>query len=203
MRLGRQVGIHTQRNIGDAPHRLRDVSNGNQLSLALDVKEKNAVLERHANLGVGLAGAGEDDFGSDATRLEGAIEFAAARDVAARASLDHETSDMQIAIGLDAVADQRIDGGKRRLQLLQMMRQRFLAVHVERRAIFFSKRRHGDVVAVKDAIAIAKVVHGVLWLGNRNVCLIYCNAHLFSRNAEGVLPAHAFGVAAKPTAIRW
>ena len=82
------------------------VADGREFAFAFDVEEKDLVLKGHAQLGIGLADAGKDDLAARAARLEGAIEFAAAGDVAAAAMLDHESGNVQVGVGLDAVADQ-------------------------------------------------------------------------------------------------
>ena len=92
-------------NLGDAIHALGNLGNRVKLPLALNVEEIDAVVECHANLGIGLARAGEDDLVGGAARFQGAIELAAAGDVAAGPAFDHEPGDVQIAVGLDRVAD--------------------------------------------------------------------------------------------------
>ena len=51
----------------------------------------------------------------------------------------------EVAVGLDAVADERIDRGERLLQLAQMVQQRGLAVDVQRRAVGFGEGADGHV----------------------------------------------------------
>ena len=111
------------------------------------------------HLGGALADSGEDDALARATRRQRPVQFAARGHIAASAVFDHEPGQVSIGVGFDAVADERLDGGERGLQLLEVMRQRFLAVDVERRAVLLGKRRHGNVVTVEDAVAVGEVVH--------------------------------------------
>ena len=73
--------------------------------------------------------------------------------------LDHEAGEVQVAVGLDAVADKRLGRGEGRLQLAEMVQQRRLAVDVQRRAVLLGQLRHRDVFAVQDAIAVVEMVH--------------------------------------------
>ena len=79
-----------------------------QFLLALDVEEEDAVFEGVAHLGVGLADAGEDDLRAGPPGLERAVELAAAGHVEPGAVLAHEPADAEVAVGLHAVADDRV-----------------------------------------------------------------------------------------------
>src|SRR5258707_1024680 len=88
--------------------------------------------------GWGLRGGGEDP--------------PAAGHVEAGAVLGHEAAQVDVPVGLDAVAEQRADGGKGLLQLAEVVEQGRLAVDVERRAVFLGEGPDGHVFAVKDTI---------------------------------------------------
>ncbi len=159
VRLGRQVGIDAQGGAGslaDAAGHLGEVV---QFFLALDVEEKDVVFQGVANLGVGLADAGEDDFLADSAGVERPIQFAAAGHVEAGAGVGQSTAEVQIAVGLEAVADQRLNHGEGFLQLAEMVQQRRLAVDEQRRAVEVGQLADGHVFAVKYAVAVVKVIH--------------------------------------------
>ena len=67
----------------------------------------------------------------------------------------------EVAVGLDAVADERLGGREGRLNLLQVVQQRRLAVDVQRRAVLLGQFGDGDVLAVEGAVAVVEVVHRV------------------------------------------
>ena len=91
--------------------------------------------------------------------MQGAVQLAAAGHVEAGAVLGHEPADGEVAVGLDAVADERIDGGEGLLELAQVVQQRGLAVDVQRRAVGLGEGADGHVFAVEDAVAVVKMVH--------------------------------------------
>ena len=161
VRLGRQIGIDAQRHRGRLAQRFGHVGEGVQLVLALDVEEEDVVFQGGAELGVGLADAGEDDAVAAAAGRERAEQLAAAGHIDAGAVLDHEAADGQVGVGLDAVADERIDGGEGLLELAQVVQQRGLAVDVQRRAVGLGERADGHVFAVEDAVAVAEMIHSV------------------------------------------
>ena len=102
VRLRRQVRVHAERDAGLAAVRLRDLADGVQFLLALDVEEEDAVFEGVADLGVGLADAREDDLRAGRPGLERAEELAAARSRRTRAVLAHQPADAEVAVGLHA-----------------------------------------------------------------------------------------------------
>ena len=118
VRLGRQVRVDAQGDRGDLAHRLgprrpRACSSSSLSTL----NRKTSLFEAVAHLGVGLADAGEDDLVAGAAGLEGAVQLAAAGHVEAGAVLGHEPAEAEVAVGLDAVADERVGRGERRLEL--------------------------------------------------------------------------------------
>ena len=72
--------------------------------------------------------------------------------------LGHQFADAQIAICLDAITDDRIRGGEGGLNLLQMAKQRCLAIDVKRCAVMFRECGNGDVLAEQSAVAVDEVV---------------------------------------------
>ena len=106
--LGGRSGLTRRATCAFTPSRLRDCAEGVQLLLALDVEQEDAVLEGELDLGVGLADAGEDDLRPRSAGLERAVELAAGGDVEPGPVLGHEPADAEVAVGLDAVADDRV-----------------------------------------------------------------------------------------------
>src|SRR5262249_40443977 len=98
------------------------VAEVDEFLLALDVEEADLVVERVADLGVGLPDAREDDHLSAAARGERTIEFAATRHVEPGAVLGHQPGDVDVSVSLEAVTNQRLRRGEGRLNLLQMMK---------------------------------------------------------------------------------
>ena len=91
VRLGRQVGIDAQGDWAILPIALRDVGRWPAAPPSLSTLNRRTLFSSAvADLGVGLADAGEDDLVARAARFEGAIELAAAGDVEAGAVLGHE-----------------------------------------------------------------------------------------------------------------
>src|SRR5262245_66301263 len=74
MRLRRQVGVDPQRDGRRAAHRLGDLTDRQQLLLALHVEEEDAVFEGVADFGVGLANTREDDLRARWSGLERAVK---------------------------------------------------------------------------------------------------------------------------------
>ena len=115
--LGGRSGLTRRATVADLAQRSGHVGQGVQLGLALDVEQEDVVLQAVAHLGVGLADAGEDDLVAACRRPEGAVQLAAAGHVEAGAVLGHQPAEVQVAVGLDAVADQRLDRGEGLLEL--------------------------------------------------------------------------------------
>src|SRR5581483_7211651 len=102
-----------------------------------------------------------------AARLERTEQLTAAGDVEAGAVFLHEPANAQVAVRLDAEADERAGRRERRLQLVQMAQQRLLAVDVQRRAVLLGQRRGGDVFTIEGTIAVREKIHERLFhLGN-------------------------------------
>ena len=118
MRLGRQGGVDAQGDRGRPAEGAGHAGQGVQLRLALHVEEPHAALQAVAHLLVGLAHAGEDDLITPSSGGQGAVELAAARHVEARAGAGHEPAEAQVRVGFDAIADERLNRGKRLLQLV-------------------------------------------------------------------------------------
>src|SRR5258708_2696194 len=100
-----------------------------EFGFALNVEKKDAALQAIAMFRFGFPGAREDDLITRDAGVQSAIEFPRARNVEAGSRLGHEFANTEIGVGLDAIADQRLDFGERLLQLHQMMQQRRLAVN--------------------------------------------------------------------------
>src|SRR5262249_41613059 len=125
-----------------------------------DVEEKDARVEGHAQFGVGLADAGKDDVVAAAPRGDGAIQLAAGGDVEAGTMFAEQLANVQVAVGLDAVADEGRYLGERFLDLPEVVQERRLAVDEEGSAVGLGQFGDRDILAVQNALVVAKVVHG-------------------------------------------
>ena len=65
----------------------------------------------------------------------------------------------EIAVGLDGVADQRIDRGEGLLERLYVMAHRGKRIDVGRRAHGGSQLPEREILAVQPAVLVRKVVH--------------------------------------------
>ena len=109
VRLGRQVGIDAQGHRSRLAQTLRHVGEGVQLGFALDVEEaRRRSPGRSATRRRSCRRRRRRSCSPGAAGCQGAIQFAAAGHVEAGAVLGHEPADVQVAVGLDAVADERI-----------------------------------------------------------------------------------------------
>ena len=135
-----------------------------KLGIALDVEHQDIAVECVAHFLIGFANPGVDDLVSPSTRSEGAIEFATGGDIHAGAVLDHETGNVDIAVGFDGIANQRMHRCEGSLQLFQMMHQRCLRIDEQRSAELLRQLSNGDVFTVENAIAIVKMIHDSLIL---------------------------------------
>jgi hypothetical protein len=117
------------------------------------------VLEPVAKLGVGFAYAGKDYLVSCSAGLERAEQFAAAGNIETDTTLRHQPADAKVGIGLEAIADERLDGGERALELIQVMEERSLTIDEQRRAVSLGELGHGHLFTMQDSVPVVKIVH--------------------------------------------
>src|SRR5579862_469008 len=159
VRLRRQIGIDAQGDGRTFAKALRDIGQREQFRFALDVKEKDTFHKPLTQLRVRFADTGVNDLFAFAAGRQRAKQLAAAGHVEAGTVFGHQLANGQIRVRLDAVTNQRIDGGKRLLHLTQMVQQRRLAVDVQRRTVVLRQFADGNLLTMQNALAIMKMVH--------------------------------------------
>jgi len=101
------VGVQAQGAADGLARLAGQAGNILELGLALDVEQADAGRDRLADLPVGLADAGVDDFSAVGPDGAGAGKLAAADDVEAAAGLGQELEDMKVRKRLYRKADRR------------------------------------------------------------------------------------------------
>ena len=158
--LGVDVGIDPHRDVGGAALAGGDRGQQLELGLGFDVDAEDAGVDRERELARGLADAGEHDFlRRDAGRPR-AQEFAFGDHIGAGAELRQGRDHRLVGIGLQRVADQRIDIGEGAGEHLVVPLQRRGRIAVERRADVLRQRDEVHRLGVQHAVAIGEVVHG-------------------------------------------
>src|SRR5262249_10903724 len=115
VRLGRQVRIHAEGHRGGLADRLGDIGQGVQLGFAFDIEQRHVDAEAVRGSGVRLRDAGEDDLRPGPAGSEGPVQFAAGGDVEPGTVFAHEPGDVDVRVGLNRVADERVGLGECRL----------------------------------------------------------------------------------------
>src|SRR5262249_15059844 len=93
------------------------------------------------------------------TGLEGTVQLTAAGDIKAGTLFGHQAAEVQVGVGLDAIADEWLDRSKGPLQLAEVVPQRAGAVNIQRRAVGLGQSADGDVLAVENPIPIVEMIH--------------------------------------------
>ena len=130
-----------------------------ELGLGFDVEVGDAGVEGVEDFEVGFADAGEDDFCGVAACLEDAVEFAAADDVESAAVIAEESEDVDIAAGLDGVADHGVEIGVGVLDFAEVVEEGGLAVDVGGRAEFPDDEFDVGAFDEESAVFVFEVVH--------------------------------------------
>jgi len=158
---GIDVGVDAQRADGGLAHLAGDAVDVLDLRLGLDVKRGDARVDRHADLVVGLADAGVDDLLRVAPRLERAEQLAAGGHVHPAPLLDQHLADVQVGVGLDRVADRRVQRFERIRHLPIVPQQRGLGVNVDGRSHLRRDAGGRDILAVQFAVLVVEEIHGI------------------------------------------
>ena len=159
VRLGVDVGVDAEGDRGGAAEARRDLAQGLELGLGLHVEAEDALLQRIGHLRARLADAGEDDLvGGDAGGA-GAAQLALRHHVHAGAEARQRGDDGLVGVGLDGVADQRVETGEGLLQHAVVPLQRRRRVAIEGRADLLGDAGEAHALRMEGAADIAEVVH--------------------------------------------
>ena len=115
--------------------------------------------QRVGHLRARLADAGEDDLVGRHAGGPGAAQLALGHHVHAGAEAGQGGDHGLVGVGLDGVADQRVEAGERLLQHAVVPLQRRRRVAVEGGADLLGDAREAHVLRVEDAADVAEVVH--------------------------------------------
>jgi len=131
------------------------------LAEGFDVVLVDAGLERRFHLQLGLADAGEHDLARRHARREGAGELAARDDVGTGAEPRQGRDHRLIAVGLERVADRRVDAGEGVGEAAVACLERARRIDPAGRAVRRRDLRQRHVVGVEHAVAIGEGAHRV------------------------------------------
>ena len=160
MRLGVHVGVDAQRDAGGAAKAGGDLAQGVQLGLGLHVEAEDALAQREGHLVPRLADAGEDDAVGRHAGGQRAAQLALRDHVHAGAQPRQGGDHGLVGVGLDGVADQRVEAGEGLLQHPVVPLQRGGGIAIERRAHLGGDARQAHVLRVEDTTAVGEMVHG-------------------------------------------
>ncbi len=132
-----------------------------ELRFGFDVEAVNSGLKREIHLTGRLADTGEHDAACRNAGGERAAQFAFGNDVDAGAELAERLQHRLVRIRLHGVADHGVDIAEGFGEDAVVALKRCGRIAIERRADGLGDFRNGDVLGVKDAVAVFKVVHGV------------------------------------------
>ena len=132
-----------------------------EFGLGFDVDAEDVGGQRRAQLGLGLADAGEQDLVRRNAGRQRALQFAAGHHVGAGAELRQRAQHRLVGIRLHGVADQRLLAGKGLGEDAVVALQRRGRIAIERRADGIREFGQVDRLGVQHAVAIVEVIHGV------------------------------------------
>ena len=124
------------------------------------MQAEDAAGEREADVGLGLAHAGEDALRDTAARREHATQFAAADEIEGGAKIREVTEHGEIGVGLERVANAQVESVEAAGESAVVIRNRAGAVDVGRRAVELSDGREIDGLAMQILAGVMEVVHG-------------------------------------------
>jgi hypothetical protein len=140
-------------------HLLRHRRQAMQFGHALDVELEDAALEPEAHFLASLGDAGEHDAISRNAGLHSLHQLAARHHVGARAQRGEGGDHAKVRVGFDRIGDQQLLVGEGFGQHVVMAAQCGVGIDIGRRAKLARDSLQRDILAVQDAIAIAKVIH--------------------------------------------
>ena len=144
VRLGVDIGVDAEGDRRGAAEARRDLAQRLELRLRFHVEAEDALLQRIGHLGARLADAGEDDLvGGDAGGA-GAAQLALRHHVHAGPEARQRGDDGLVGIGLDGVADQRVETGEGLLQHAVVPLQGRRRVAIEGGADLLGHRSRGS-----------------------------------------------------------
>ena len=80
--------------------------------------------------------------------------------IEAAAEIGERAQDGEVRVRLEREANQVGQRGEREIQLLKVVGERVLRIHVERRALLARERLERDALAAGLAVLVTKIVHG-------------------------------------------
>ena len=163
---GRDLGVGAGIDVGIDPHRDPRGPPGLdgeprqqfQLGLGFDVDAENVGGQRRAQLGFGLADAGEQDLFRRNAGGQRALQFAARNHVGAGAELRQRAQHRLVGVGLHGVAHQRLLAGEGFGEHPVMALQRRGRIAIERRADRIRQIDQIHRLGVQHAVAIVEVI---------------------------------------------
>ena len=157
---GIDVGIDADRNPRGLAGLDREPRQQFELGLGFDVDAEDVGGQRGAQLGLGLADAGEQDLLRRNAGGQRALQFAAGDHVGAGAELGQRAQHRLVGIGLHGVADQRLLAGEGLGEHAVVPLQRRGRIAIERRADRLRELDQIDRLGVQHAVAIVEMIHG-------------------------------------------
>ena len=157
--VGVDIGVDAHGNRRFHTHFPGNAVDGAQLVLTLAVEAVDVLLQRIADLRLGLADPGVGAEGGVAPGVDDAPQLAARHDVEADALLRHEVEDSLVGAGFDGVSHMRLERGERLAQLAEVVNDGFLAVDKGGGADGSGDVGQIHALAVQSAVLVGECVH--------------------------------------------
>ncbi len=154
------VRIDAKRDRSGPPIRGGEARQGAKLRLRFHIEAKNALIEREGHFALRLADAGKSDLAGVRARRQRPTQLAFGDDVHAGAEPRQGGEHGLVGIGLDRVADERIDVGESRLEDFIMTRERRQRITIEGGFDLCGEIDEINVFGVQDAVLQLKMMHG-------------------------------------------
>ena len=138
----------------------RDRGQKFELRFGLDVDAENAVVDGEREFALGLAHAGEHDLLRRNAGGAGAQQFAFGDHVGAGAEPGQRRDHRLVGVGLERVADERVDVGEGAGEHPVVPLQGRARIAVERGADRLGQRDQIDGLGAEHAVAVGEVMHG-------------------------------------------
>ena len=167
---GGDLGVRAGIDVGIDPHRDprglagldRQPRQQFELRLGFDVDAENVRGQRRAQLGFGLADAGEQDLVRRNAGGQRPLQLAAGHHVGAGAEFCQRAQHRLVGVRLHGVAHQRLLAGEGLAEHPVVALQGGGRIAIERRADRFRQFDKIDRLGVQHAVAIVEVIHGGL-----------------------------------------
>ena len=165
--IHRHVGIHAHGHRRDGFASGRDPVDAFQFRFALRVEAIHLLPQGKFNFRRGFSRPSENAFPRIAPRLDHAVQFALAHDVESAAQIRQRPQNGLVGIGFHGIANQVIHRRHGAAQLLEMVHQRAVGIHIERRAETLRERFKPDRFAIQPIAPVMELVHRTARVGVR------------------------------------